>query len=240
MEGKRAWDVLRASPAFAAEASRGMMGPNAVTVLREMLGDRPFAPGMRVLDLGCGKGLSSAWLALASGAHVTAVDLWIPAEENAARFRELGLEKQVEAVHADAAHLPFGEDSFDAVASVDAYHYFGANDEYFDKHLRPLRRDGAEVAVAVVGLKHELPGIPEEMRPYWDEESFRTWHSAPWWEERFRGRLDGLRVREMGCFDAAWADWLATGDVHAVHDVAMLAADGGRYMNLVEIRGRNR
>ena len=35
-----------------------LMGPNSVRLLEEMLEKYPLEKGMRVLDLGCGKGLT--------------------------------------------------------------------------------------------------------------------------------------------------------------------------------------
>ena len=216
-----------------------MMGPNAVMILQELLQARTLRPGSRVLDLGCGKGLSSVYLAKAYGVQVFAVDLWVTASENHQRFSRLALDKQIIPIHADAASLPFADDYFDAVISIDAYHYFGGNDHYFGRHLRPLLKDGALAALALVGLKNELPaGIPQEMSAFWDEESFNTWHSADWWAPRFTGRLSDLEIREMDCFQKAWADWLATDDPHAIGDRAMMTADRGRYMNLVSITGK--
>ncbi len=101
-------------------APQDMMGPNAVVILRELLLAQPLQPGMRVLDLGCGKGLSSVYLAKACGVQVFAVDLWITATQNHQRFRGLGLDGQIIPIHADAANLPFAEDYFDAVVSIDA------------------------------------------------------------------------------------------------------------------------
>lgn len=90
--------------------AENMMGPNAVVILQELLQAQPMQPGWRVLDLGCGKGLSSAYLAKACGVQVFAVDLWVTATENDRRFRQLGLEKQIIPVHADATGLPFADD----------------------------------------------------------------------------------------------------------------------------------
>lgn len=219
---------------------QNMMGPNAVTVLQEMLEGFPLMHGGRILDLGCGAGLTSAYVAHTYKAQVFAVDLWIPASENYRRFRQMGLEKRIIPIHADATLLPFANDYFDAVVSVDAYQYFGINDTYFDSCLRPLLRDGASVAIMVVGLKEELTAIPEEMQPFWDEPSFRSWRTAGFWEENFKGKLDDLQVRELACFDDAWADWLASDNPHAVHDRAMIKTDGGKYMNMVAVTGRNR
>ncbi|MCC8107454.1 MAG: SAM-dependent methyltransferase, partial [Planctomycetes bacterium] len=40
-----------------------MMGPNAMRILEEMTTSLPFRPNMRILDLGCGMGISSILLA---------------------------------------------------------------------------------------------------------------------------------------------------------------------------------
>ena len=40
-----------------------LMGPNSMRLLEEMLNKYPLERGMRVLDLGCGKGLTSLFLA---------------------------------------------------------------------------------------------------------------------------------------------------------------------------------
>lgn len=234
-------DVIKGMQFNEAYISQNMMGPNATIVLQELLQAQPLKPGWRVLDLGCGKGISSAYLASECGVEVFAVDLWVTATENNQRFKQLMLDRQIIPLHADATCLPFADKYFDAVVSIDSYHYYGSNDYYFEKHLRPLLKDDAVVTLAVVGLKNELPeGIPEEMRPYWDEASFNSWHSPDWWAAKFDGRLSDLKIQEMTCFDRAWADWLATDNPHAIGDRPMMETDDGRYMNLISITGRNR
>ena len=54
-----------------------MMGPNCVRFAEELTANIPFSPNMRVLDLGCGMGLSSIYLARTFGVRVFAADLWI-------------------------------------------------------------------------------------------------------------------------------------------------------------------
>ena len=39
-----------------------MMGPNSMMILEELLNEIPLKAGMRVLDLGCGNGLTSVFL----------------------------------------------------------------------------------------------------------------------------------------------------------------------------------
>jgi hypothetical protein len=125
------------------------------------------------------------------------------------------------------------------VISVDSYHYFGSNDEYYNKYLRRLLKKDALVALAFPGMKLDLnQNIPEEMKPFWDEESFATWQSIDWWKERLSGKLEDLVIKEMRCFDKAWDDWLFSENDYAVEDRDMIATDNGRYMNLISITGK--
>ena len=67
------------------------MGPNSLKMLEELTCGMDLKPGMKVLDLGCGKGLTSIFLAKEFGVTVYATDLWIGATENYERFKDLGL-----------------------------------------------------------------------------------------------------------------------------------------------------
>ena len=60
-----------------------LMGPNSARILEELLKRYPLqlSGENRVLDLGCGKGLTSLILAKETGAKVWANDLWVNAEE---------------------------------------------------------------------------------------------------------------------------------------------------------------
>ena len=79
-----------------------------------------FRPGMRVLDLGCGRAASSIFLRREFGVQVWATDLWFDVSENALRIRDAGVDDGVFPVHADARALPFGVDFFDAIVSIDS------------------------------------------------------------------------------------------------------------------------
>lgn len=53
------------------------MGPHVLWLAEYLVEALPLRPGMRVLDLGCGRAVSSIFLAKEFGARVTAADLWI-------------------------------------------------------------------------------------------------------------------------------------------------------------------
>ena len=68
-----------------------MMGPDSVRVLAELFDKYPLklTADDVILDLGCGKGLTSLVIARETGAKVYATDLWVNEEENDKRFVQL-------------------------------------------------------------------------------------------------------------------------------------------------------
>ena len=158
-----------------------MMGPNSLRIIEEMTREFDLKEGMRVLDLGCGKGLTSIYLARKFGVTVYATDLWISATENYDRFKDLGLQDKIIPIHADVHDLPYGEEYFDAIICIDAYHYFGHEEGFLDKHLAPLLKKGGQILIGVPGLKKEFDdGVPEEMEPFYKLEYH--FHTCDWWK----------------------------------------------------------
>jgi hypothetical protein len=95
------------------------MGPNPLWLLEDLLKDVVLEPGMRVLDLGCGRGLTSTFLAKEYDVDVVAADLWIKASANRERFSRDGVSTQVTAVDVEAHALPFlFDESVEVAASV--------------------------------------------------------------------------------------------------------------------------
>jgi len=86
------------------------MGPNALWLVEELTAAMDLRPGMRVLDLGCGRALTSVFLAREYGVHVTAADLWIDPSDNWERIRAAGVE------HHRSGGRPRGEDEHPASA----------------------------------------------------------------------------------------------------------------------------
>ena len=218
---------------------KNMMGPNSMLILEELVQDVELKPNMRVLDLGCGNGLTSIFLAKEFGVKVFALDLWISATDNYKRFQEMDLEDSIIPIHADALDMPFAEKYFDAIISVDSYHYVGNNDTFFPEKIKPLIKDNGLLAIAFPGMKFEVHNnIPEKMKPYWDEEALPMWHSISWWKPKFEKFVSDLKIWEMKCFNKAWEEWLSTDNPYAIEDRALIEADNGEYMNLVGITAK--
>lgn len=216
-----------------------MMGPNALKLLEELTDSFDFKSGDRVLDLGCGMGLTSIFLAREFGVNVFATDLWISATENHERFKAAGLADRIIPIHAEAHDLPYANGYFDSVVSVDAFQYFGADDTFLDGHLAPLVKPGGMLGVAVPGFVEEYgQNIPADISQYVKPEY--EFHSCDWWQKLWRQSklVESIESRSLpGCTEA-WSDWLTSDNEYAISDREMIKAEGGRYFNFVGLTAR--
>lgn len=215
-----------------------MMGPNAMRVSEELAAHLNINEHMRILDLGCGSGLSTLLLAKKYGASVFAADLWISPTENYERFKSIGIDDKAVPVSVDATKgLPFANGYFDLLFSVDAYHYFGDTAEMLPA-LIPFVKKGGYIAVAVPGLKYEFgQNVPDEMKPFWNEEVARTIRSLEWWKKLWSKEkgIEIVDICEMACCKQAWDEWLTAYHPVVAGDIEMMKAENGNYFNLVQM-----
>src|SRR5262245_1369512 len=102
-------------------------GANSLWLTEWLAEALELRPGMRVLDLGCGRAASSIFLRREFGVQVWATDLWFSVSEKVPRIRDAGVEDGVFPIHADARSLPFAAEFFDAIVSIDAFMYYGTD-----------------------------------------------------------------------------------------------------------------
>lgn len=215
-----------------------MMGPNAMRVAEELASHLNIDKNMRILDLGCGCGLSTLLLTKKYGASVFAADLWISPTENYERFKSVGIDDKAVPIFVDATKgLPFAKGYFDLLFTVDAYHYFGDTPEMLPS-LIPFVKRGGNIAVAIPGLKYEFgKNVPDEMQPFWNSEMERTLHSLDWWKDLWKG-TEGIEMvdsDEMVCCGQAWEEWLTASHPVVADDIKMMEAEGGKYFNLLQL-----
>jgi SAM-dependent methyltransferase len=220
-----------------------LMGPNVLWLTEALTQRLELKPGMRVLDMGCGKAVSSIFLAKEFGVQVWANDLWIDATDNWSRVQAAGLADRVFPIHAEAHALPYADGFFDAIVSMDAYHYFGTNDLYIGtmaRHLKP----GGQLGIVVPGLTAEISELPpEHLRPFW-EWDFASFHSPQWWRTLWQ-RSGKVRVESADMLPDGWHEWLMWLDVcmdagypGGPNEAEMLRIDAGRTLGFTRIVAR--
>lgn len=216
-------------------------GANALWLVEWLTSALELRPGMRVLDLGCGRASTSIFLRREFGVEVWATDLWFSAAENIQRVRDAGVDDGVFPIHADARSLPFAPEFFDAIVCIDAFPYFGTDDLYLN-YLAHFVKVGGAIGVAGASVVQDIEGpLPEHLAAWWSQDCW-AFHSASWWRRHWE--RTGIVVVE--CADAmpdgwqVWLDWHKAVAPDNATEIAALEADGGRYLGYVRLVGRRR
>ena len=218
-------------------------GANPLWLAEWLSGALDLEPGMRVLDLGCGRGMSSVFLAREFGVTVFAVDLWFDPAETLRRAQDAGVGGAVVPLRGDLRALPFAPGFFDAAVCIDSYPYFGT-DDHTPNLIARLVRPGGQVGVAGAGLAAEIAGEPPEHLRAWYAAEPGLWslHSAAWVARQWTrsGLLDVAVADDMPDGWRRWLDWhrvVAPGN-HG--EIGCVEADAGRTLAYVRLAGRRR
>jgi cyclopropane fatty-acyl-phospholipid synthase-like methyltransferase len=216
-------------------------GANSLWLIEWLCEALELAPGMRVLDLGCGRASSSIFLANEFGVQVWAADLWISAAENSRRLRDAGVDGSVFPLHVDARCLPFAGEFFDTIVCVDSFPYFGTDDLYLN-YLAHFVKPGGALGIVGAGLVRELQGtVPAHLRKVWSQD-FYAFHSASWWRRHWQrtGIVEMERADTLTDGWRLWLQWqLAVAPKNAT-EIKALEADHGRNLGYVRVIGRRR
>jgi 2-polyprenyl-6-hydroxyphenyl methylase/3-demethylubiquinone-9 3-methyltransferase len=128
---------------------------------------------VKILDVGCGAGLTSNHLAL-DGHQITAVDISESSLEVARRYDQT---KSVSYSYANAYALPFPSKSFDVVCAMDILEHVSAPEQLISEASRLLRKDGLfffhtfnrnllSHLVIVKGVEWFVKNTPKNMHVY--------------------------------------------------------------------------
>lgn len=223
-----------------------VMGPHVLWLAEYLAEALPLQPGMRLLDLGCGKALSAIFLAREFGVDVIAADLWIEPGENRRRIEAAGVADRVTPLHAEAHALPLAPESFDAIVSLDAYHYFGTDDLYLGT-IAKLLKPGGRLGIVVPGVARELDGVPPALAPWWAWE-YCSFHAPAWWRRHWAktGLVTVERADWMDDGGALWLEWSRAALPHlegfharsSADAIAMLEADSEGLLGFTRVVAR--
>ena len=229
----------RYHPDWAITSASG--GANSLWLIEWLAEVLDLRPGMRLLDLGCGRASTSIFLRREFGVQVWATDLWFSASENIQRIRDAGVEDDVFPIQADARSLPFAAEFFDAIVCIDSFYYYGTDDLYLNYLARFVKPDGP-VGIVGAGLMREITGpVPRHLRDWWTQDVWCL-HSAAWWRRHWE-RTGIMEIELADTMPEGWQRWL---DWHRAvapdneMEIKALKADRGRYLGYVRVVGRRR
>ena len=201
---------------------RDFFGGGGLYLTIRMLRALDLQPGQAVLDLGCGKGETSVYMAKHCGVQVRALDLWTTAEFLTQKFAARGVSGQASAVQLDATGpLPYAENEFDAIFCMNSFNFYGAEPGFLPhllKHLKPGGRlcIGSEVLsceFTPAQLDHppevyafNLPAPNQQVNVF--EGDFIKQHSPAWWQDFFKdtGLVEVERCYELEDAEAIYQE----------------------------------
>jgi ubiquinone/menaquinone biosynthesis C-methylase UbiE len=202
---------------------------------------QPFdlKPGMRVLDLACGKGMTSVFLAREFGVQVYAVDLWDGPDEKWENAKSFGMEHLINPVQADARSLPFAQGFFDVIICINSYMYFGLDDGYLTNLIKFLRPGGKLGKITNGFMKDPTSGVPDYIHEYLGDELW-TWQTLAWYKNLWEKdvSIDIADTLPNGCGlelrynEAFYASGFVSPFPNETHIYKM---DNGEYMGFIRM-----
>jgi len=181
-----------------------------------------------VLDLGCGKGESSIFLAKRFGVRVVAVDLSTEATFLADKFMRRGYGSQILPLNLDARNpLPFAEGYFDAAFCMNSLSFFGGDVDSLCRLVKHIKQGGSFCAGGecmsrefTEEEKRHPPQVYNFVEGIW-EGDFLKLHSPSWWRDLFT-TSGVLAVRESPELD----------DGVIMHEEKLAAAPSRGYLGM--------
>jgi SAM-dependent methyltransferase len=220
---------------------RASGGANALWLTEWLCGWVDLKPGMRVLDLGCGRAMSSVFLHREFDVEVWATDLWFSPTDNLRCIRDAGVSDGVYPIHAEAHALPFAAEFFDAIIAIDSFQYYGTDDSY-SSYVARFLKPGGVLAIAGAGLMHEFEGeVPPPLRGWW-EPGLACLHTHQWWRHHWHrsGILDVIGADAMPDAWQLWLQWQYAIAPDNRPEIEALERDRGQNLTYIRAVSRRR
>lgn len=183
------------------------MAPGGL-LLADMLAEAlSLEAGEHVLDLGCGRGQSSVFLASQHRVQVTSLDLWISAEERRQRAAHAGVQERITPLQGDIRRgVPVAAGSLDAIFCLQSFHCFGTR-PWVVRYLASLLKPGGRIGIAQGCFREEVAVFPPLFAHTdgWNAE-YDRYHSPGWWRDHLASEesLQVTRAEEVQDGDLLW------------------------------------
>jgi len=190
----------------------GFVGCGGMFLLSRIAEHMNLKAGDYVLDLGCGKGRSSLFLAETFGVTVVAVDFWNNCNDLFEKAKEKNLADKIIPIQADITeNILFASGYFDAVFCMNSLFMFGDNSNFLKKLFSVIRPGGHFYLGSECFNKEpswKTGSVPEEYYFEWSwkvwEECYSKYHSPGWWKSL---------IESTGMIDVEYCDELEDGRI---------------------------
>ncbi len=194
-----------------------LIGCGGLFLASKMIRQMNLKKGDIVLDLGCGLGTTSIFLAKKFDVTVIAVDFWNSPNVLAKRAKEEDLSNKIIPVQIDITQLiPFAENYFDAIFCMNSLFMFGDNLDFLQKLLKTLKIGGtfcigSECFSQDLKYKNieEIPAV-YNFKCEWSvwEECFSKYHCPEWWKSLIveTNLIDITYCKELDDGKTLWED----------------------------------
>ena len=219
------------------------MGAHPLWQTEYLLRAFELKPGMRVLDLACGKGMTCVFLAKEFGVHVYAVDLWDAPDEKWENAKTHDVEHLVTPIQADARSLPFASGFFDAIICVNSFMYFGQDEKYLENILKFLR-PGGRIGFIMTSFAKDIVGdIPDYLIEFLGDDLW-TWKTLSWWKNLWEKdglvSIDAADTLPNGCalwlrYEQAAVEFGPPSSFPDETDVFKQDLENGEYMGFIRL-----
>lgn len=153
----------------------GNAHPGGFTATLKQLEQYPLPPASRILEVGCGTGRTSCYLA-AQGHEVIGIDIH-PDMIAKAKIRAEKEHASIQFLVGDASLLPFPDDSFDAIL-IESVSIFTDTEKAFSEYYRVLRTGGTLFDREMIQFKPMPTEIKQEITTFYQVE--KLWDISDW------------------------------------------------------------
>jgi SAM-dependent methyltransferase len=194
-----------------------MIGCGGLFLAANMLRQMNIKKGDVILDLGCGLGTTSLYLARNFDITVISVDFWNSPDVLVERASNEGLQNKIIPLQIDITKaIPFAENYFDAIFCLNSLFMFGEKPEFLKNLLKTLKIGGT----FCIGSEcfnqdpnyNSVADVPEvyNFECEWGvwEECFSKYHSPQWWSSLLSGTemLNVTYCQEIDDGTILWED----------------------------------
>ena len=148
------------------EAGRAMlarMNESHAKLVEWGLAHIDLAPHDTVLDIGCGGGNTLARIAeRVTEGHLVGIDYAEPSVEASRAFNAPLIESgRMEILHGSVEELPFADERFDAVVTVESFYFWPSPEKSLKEVRRVIKPGGSFVLLAEIYGRDDLPKVAE-------------------------------------------------------------------------------